>query len=164
MIFFFLSSICYRLIDNYYSSRDVIVLDNFGFDSGGFFNVTISTNKKVNLTLLLANQTEYSSLRVLPYLYRTFCVNRSIMLSELNITSPKNINYFSWNGKIKSEDIYTPLLVNCFSNRSLIVYHVELYLRNPLTFLDFRDKGISSNDVTMSIIYCVFSLVHIYLI
>lgn len=159
MFLFFLSLICFHLIDNYYSSTGVIRFDNFGFDRGGHFNITISSNKKVDLTLFLANQTEYSSLRVYPYLYQTFCLNKTIMLSEINITSPKGINDFTWSGIIKSTEVYTPILLNCFSNKSLITYHIELHFRNPFTFLDFRDKGISSNDTTMSLIYCLYSLI-----
>lgn len=162
VLFIFLSLICFQLIDNYYSSTGLIRFDNFGFDSGGFFNISVSTNKKVTLTLFLANQTEYSYLRVYPYLYRSFCVNKTAMLSEINFTSPKNINDLTWSGTIKSTEIYTPILLNCFDNNSLIMYHIELHFRNPFTFLDFRDKGISSNDITMSIIYSIFSSVWLY--
>lgn len=160
MLFLSLLSLFYfRLIDNYYSSGNVLRFDDFGFNSGGIFNITVSSNKKATFTLLLANQTEYSSLRVYPYLYRSFCKNKTQALALLNKTSPKNTYDFEWNDQISSAGIYTPVLINCLNNNSLVYYRIELRFRNPSSFLDFRDEGISANDVTMSIIYCVFSFV-----
>lgn len=153
MLFLSLLSLFYfRLIDNYYSSGNVLRFDDFGFNSGGIFNITVSSNKKATFTLLLANQTEYSSLRVYPYLYRSFCKNKTQALALLNKTSPKNTYDFEWNDQISSAGIYTPVLINCLNNNSLVYYRIELRFRNPSSFLDFRDEGISANDVTMSII------------
>ena len=131
MLLFFL---LYRSSRNIYTSQDAVLLDSFGFNVNGTYNVKFSNLDIPNLYYTLLSKKEFPIDLLLSASASKFCKGTP-PIPKISILIPISDN-FTFNGTIEEKNIYTPLVYNC-NNDGMKLDLVQIF-RNPDSFLDNR--------------------------
>lgn len=134
LTFSILCLIFYRSTYNIFIAQDAFLLESFGFNKNGTYNVTFINKKTPNLYYTLLSSKEFPIELLLSASASKFC-RGAPPIPKIRTLVPIS-NNFTFTGHITDKDTYTPLVYNCNNNETLV--QLTQVFRNPHTYLDFR--------------------------
>ncbi|OHT05396.1 hypothetical protein TRFO_05998 [Tritrichomonas foetus] len=158
LLFFLPLSFSVHKLYNIKSKIDYILLDNFGFDTNGSFQIKVKTDVPSTISLFLVNKVEFGSFIILRDDSLKSLCNQHI--ADYNFTS--NLTDIKWSVKILEFGVYRPIIINCQKKKVSTNYVIDVNYRNVDSFLDYRDEGMASNYITMSLMYSSLTIAWIY--
>lgn len=133
-------------------TSSLLFFSSFGFTADSKFSFSIHSTIPIKLNLFLFSFDELRN-TASRHVYKT-CTSSKIRVSLLNKTFNVSKNNFLWDGNIKNQNVYYPMILICSDNFSSL--DIEYSFSNKNFLVDFRSEKNSS-------IYLLFTVINLAL-
>ena len=120
----------------------MILLDPFGFEKDGFYNISINSDEVFDLILIMdktLDTIDYSSIK-------QYCIQHE----------KSSLNFLNFQGNVTRKGVYYPILIDCdvdIQNGTKKKYWIDIFYRNPKNYIDYRSVLLPNIYLALTIIY-----------